>query len=165
MTHVSWTDDRVEQLEQLWREGLSASEIAASLGGVTRNAVLGKLHRLKLLGGRARTGLTSAKPRRPPKARRLQTVPRPPARRSAVRAPRPDLAAAMALSGTVGRLEQLGAHVCHWPIGDPADAGFSFCGRSAAGGPYCAAHATVAYRPIAASDRGDAKSATLRCVA
>jgi GcrA cell cycle regulator len=107
----------------------------------------------------------SAKPPRAPKPRRPKAAPPPPAARTAVRPHRADITAAVALPGTVPRLEQLGAHVCHWPIGDPADAGFSFCGRSAAGGPYCAAHATVAYRPIAASDRGDAKAATLRCVA
>ena len=57
---MNWTDERVEQLKKLWTEGLSASQIAAQLGGVSRNAVIGKVHRLKLSGrGRA----TSAAPR------------------------------------------------------------------------------------------------------
>ena len=43
---MAWTDDRVEVLKKLWAEGLSASQIAARLGGVTRNAVIGKVHRL-----------------------------------------------------------------------------------------------------------------------
>ncbi len=45
---MSWTDDRVEQLKSMWNEGKSASQIAKSLGGVTRNAVIGKVHRLGL---------------------------------------------------------------------------------------------------------------------
>src|SRR6202000_1913359 len=50
MTQLNWTDDRVEQLKNLWTEGLSASQIARALGGVTRNAVIGKVHRLGLAG-------------------------------------------------------------------------------------------------------------------
>ena len=50
MNQVNWSDDRVEQLKTLWTEGLSASQIARALGGVTRNAVIGKVHRLGLAG-------------------------------------------------------------------------------------------------------------------
>ena len=45
---MSWTDERVEKLKELWTEGMSASQIAKVLGGVTRNAVIGKVHRLGL---------------------------------------------------------------------------------------------------------------------
>lgn len=47
---MNWTDERVEKLKKLWAEGLSASQIAAQLGGVSRNAVIGKVHRLSLPG-------------------------------------------------------------------------------------------------------------------
>lgn len=57
---MSWTDERVEVLKKLWSDGLSASQIAAQLGGVSRNAVIGKVHRLKL-SGRGKT--TTAAPR------------------------------------------------------------------------------------------------------
>ncbi len=57
---MNWTDERVELLKKLWGEGLSASQIAAQLGGVSRNAVIGKVHRLKL-SGRGKT--TTAAPR------------------------------------------------------------------------------------------------------
>ena len=50
MNAMNWSDDRVEQLKTLWTEGLSASQIARALGGVTRNAVIGKVHRLGLAG-------------------------------------------------------------------------------------------------------------------
>ena len=56
---MSWTDERVELLKKLWTDGLSASQIAAELGGVTRNAVIGKVHRLGL-SGRTKTTLPSA---------------------------------------------------------------------------------------------------------
>ena len=46
---MTWTDERVEQLKKLWSDGLSASQIAAELGGITRNAVIGKVHRLGLV--------------------------------------------------------------------------------------------------------------------
>ena len=45
---MAWTDERIKQLRQLWSEGQSASKIAEKLGGVTRNAVIGKVHRLGL---------------------------------------------------------------------------------------------------------------------
>lgn len=47
---MGWTDERVELLKKLWADGLSASQIAAELGGITRNAVIGKVHRLGLSG-------------------------------------------------------------------------------------------------------------------
>src|SRR3569833_624665 len=61
MTVLTWSDDRVEQLKKLWESGLSASQIAAELGNVTRNAVIGKVHRLGL-SGRAKSP-SSAAPR------------------------------------------------------------------------------------------------------
>jgi len=60
---MSWTDERVELLKKLWMDGLSASQIAGELGeGVTRNAVIGKVHRLKL-SGRAKPATSSSRPR------------------------------------------------------------------------------------------------------
>src|ERR1700753_1247832 len=47
---MGWTDERVDLLKKLWLDGLSASQIAKQLGGVTRNAVIGKVHRLGLAG-------------------------------------------------------------------------------------------------------------------
>ena len=53
---MNWTDERVETLKKLWADGLSASQIAAELGGITRNAVIGKVHRLGLSGRAAFSG-------------------------------------------------------------------------------------------------------------
>ena len=62
---MSWTDERVELLKKLWADGLSASQIAGELGGITRNAVIGKVHRLGL-SGRAKSPSSAApRPRKP----------------------------------------------------------------------------------------------------
>src|SRR5258706_12598398 len=63
MTVLTWTDDRVEQLKKLWDSGLSASQIAAELGNVTRNAVIGKVHRLCLSGRPKSTRPPAPRPR------------------------------------------------------------------------------------------------------
>jgi GcrA cell cycle regulator len=68
---MNWTDERVELLRKLWSEGLSASQIAAKLGGVSRNAVIGKVHRLKLSG---RGKQTAAQPRAKKAAQATQSV-------------------------------------------------------------------------------------------
>ncbi|MFC4625779.1 GcrA family cell cycle regulator [Daeguia caeni] len=64
---MNWTDERVELLKKLWNEGLSASQIAAQLGGVSRNAVIGKVHRLKL-SGRGKTTTTA------PRSKKVNTA-------------------------------------------------------------------------------------------
>lgn len=137
------SDDRVDTLRALWTEGLSAAQIARQLGGVTRNAVIGKIHRLAL-GGRA----APSAPGRAPRA----AAPRSPRPARAVPAPRPRHSRAHASAtapegpGLVDDLAHLPAHACKWPIGDPKQPGFSFCGRSAEG-RYCAAHERVGVQP------------------
>jgi len=146
---MGWTDERVETLKKLWLDGLSASQIAKQLGGVTRNAVIGKVHRLGL-SGRA----TPSQPQRPtfktPRAPRPAIAASPAPRRS-IEASMPHPLPAPILApeepGTATVLT-LGAHMCKWPIGDPASDSFTFCGRrSDREGPYCTEHARVAYQP------------------
>src|SRR6187431_1062190 len=80
MTVLTWSDDRVEQLKKLWEAGLSASQIAAELGNVTRNAVIGKVHRLGL-SGRAKSPSSAApRPRKARPAQHMMRVTRPIAR-------------------------------------------------------------------------------------
>ena len=149
---MSWTDERVTLLRELWAQGLSASQIAVQLGGVTRNAVIGKAHRL---------GLES----RPSPIRGDGTGSR--RRNRAI-----DRALeAKALRGTMADEEIGGEKVvpdgstyrhertlppiarrggdvksCLWPIGDPGDDDFGFCeDDTAPGRPYCAKHCEVAY--------------------
>ena len=146
---TSWSEPRVTTLSKLWLDGLSASQIAKQLGGVTRNAVIGKVHRLGL-SGRGAPSAPGRSPRpsvpRVPRPRRPAPVRTPPPPTS--RPPRPLPPAAVAAPegpGLVADLALLGPHACKWPIGDPKRADFSFCGRQAQG-RYCAAHETAGVR-------------------
>src|SRR5262249_715808 len=133
---MSWTDERVELLKKLWTDGLSASQIAGELGGITRNAVIGKVHRLGL-SGRAKSPSSSTP--RPRKARAHSHV---------FRGPRPSMGGNGALAhaldydvepepefldniipiGQRRTLLELTEDTCRWPIGDPGSADFFFCG-------------------------------------
>jgi GcrA cell cycle regulator len=170
-TTVNWTDDRVEKLKRLWAEGLSASQIAGQLGGVSRNAVIGKVHRLNL-PGRAKSGGATAS--------RSQ-------KRVATPAPvRPQTFAPRAINRPVARtsggtalvkddveldpleiVESTGSNVvvpifrrvslirltertCKWPLGDPLKDDFCFCGNDSPDtSPYCTFHQKLAYQPSA----------------
>jgi GcrA cell cycle regulator len=138
----TWTDDRIETLTRLWRDGQSASQIARALGGVTRNAVIGKVHRLGLSGRAPPSRPGVRKPRGSPGGRRRlarRLVAKPPGL-----AAEPEPLAGLADVATVGR------NACRWPIGDPKAPSFALCGRAAVRGAYCAAHGARAYRPVAA---------------
>src|SRR6202158_5264405 len=161
MTVLTWTDDRVEQLKKLWEGGLSASQIAAELGNVTRNAVIGKVHRLGL--SRRAKSPSSAAPRQRKAARPAQhmmRVARPVSRGNTALAHafevelEPDPVAydnVVPMSQRLSLLE-LNEATCHWPIGDPSSAEFFFCGGQALNSlSYFAHHSRIAYQP--ASDR------------
>src|SRR3977135_3808189 len=84
---MSWTDERVELLKKLWSDGLSASQIAAELGGITRNAVIGKVHRLGL-SGRAKSPSSTAPRQRKARAHpHMMRVSRPTMRGNTALAP------------------------------------------------------------------------------
>src|SRR5262245_40202895 len=74
---MGWTDERVERLKKLWSDGLSASQIAAELGGITRNAVIGKVHRLGLSGRAKSPSLAAPRPRKTRTHTHMLRVPRP----------------------------------------------------------------------------------------
>ncbi|MCG7394770.1 GcrA family cell cycle regulator [Microvirga sp. ACRRW] len=161
---ATWTDERVELLKKLWTDGLSASQIAAELGNVTRNAVIGKVHRLGL-SGRAKDVKATPSAPRARKATRAPSAPAPiapQAHNNVVLAPIPlqpvreqpvmvaeedDLAIPMSERVTIMDLRE---SMCRWPMGDPTKPEFRFCGaRSITGLPYCTHHARIAYQPVA----------------
>jgi GcrA cell cycle regulator len=152
---MSWTDERVETLKKLWGEGLSASQIAAELGGITRNAVIGKVHRLGL-SGRAKSP-TSAAPRpRKPRSQHVLRVSRPAMRGNTALAQafeyevedEPQLTENVIPLGQRRTLLELNEGTCRWPIGDPGASDFYFCGGQAlTAGPYCVYHSRMAYQP------------------
>ena len=159
---MGWTDERVETLKKLWQDGLSASQIAKQLGGVTRNAVIGKVHRLGLSGRAAPSQPTRPlyKPARPPRPA-VSSAPHSAPERTvqhqpSLRSTAPVLARPVISQPIVPYIEEpgtatvltLGAKMCKWPIGDPSSVNFSFCGRrSDDGTPYCVEHGRVAYQP------------------
>lgn len=115
---MAWTDQRVEMLKKFWLQGFSASQIAKKLGGVTRNAVIGKAHRMGL------TGRLSPIKRQEVKTsiEIFQTDLKPLADTQAIKKP------------------------CMWPVGDPKQSDFHFCGHdSEVGRPYCTEHCVIAY--------------------
>jgi GcrA cell cycle regulator len=137
---MGWTEERVEQLRTLWTEGLSASQIARVLGGVTRNAVIGKVHRLGL-AGRASPS-RSERPRMPstPKVQ-VRTAPPTPT-------PVVEEDPVILDDGSFATVLTINDRMCRWPIGDPSQNEFHFCGRNPKNGsPYCEAHARKAYQP------------------
>jgi GcrA cell cycle regulator len=154
---MSWTDERVETLKKLWSEGLSASHIAAELGGVTRNAVIGKVHRLGL-AGRAKSPTSAAPRARKPRAHgHVLRVSRPSVRGNTALAhafeleveAEPELVDNVIPMGQRRTLLELTEATCHWPIGDPGQPDFFFCGgQTVSGLPYCAYHSRVAYQPV-----------------
>lgn len=161
-----WTDERISLLRALWADGYSASQIAVELGGITRNAVIGKVHRLHITerdkqpkhtsrsqGQKVRQERSRQERSRQEKARDKRYLT--PAERKAQREERRATAertAAVLASEDAPRLTaeeraravtllQLNDHTCRWPLGNPASPGFLFCGAEPIHErPYCAAH-------------------------
>lgn len=176
---MTWTDEAIAQLKALWADGMTASKIAATLRGVTRNAVLGKLHRL----GLARQSF------RPRPQRKVSAPPRAAVRVETARAKARKPAALMAkmeyrppqfARGTMATIEaeasarplpqanplmrtfmQLQDGECRYPYGE--DAPFLFCAQPVEEGkPYCAAHCAVCFTPVGAPPQpvGDGRMRT-----
>lgn len=149
-----WTDDRIETLTKLWADGLSAAQIASKLGGLTRNAVIGKIHRLKLpkrSQDAARAALAYKAPRRaprvakPPQVRVIanrHTLDAPPPRPPLVEIPADRFEALP--STTPRHWEDRKSGECSWPIGDE---GLNCCAPVRAFG-WCAAHVAVGRKPV-----------------
>jgi GcrA cell cycle regulator len=173
---MAWTDDRIALLEKMWTEGQSAAEIAKALGeGTTRNAVIGKAHRMGLSGRpspikKATTGAkkstaktTKAKAATKATAKGIkaagvtaknkakETVPvkEKLAIKKLSKAPAPikPTPRKVVKDGEYSNILDLTDRVCKWPIGDPRDEDFHFCiGPSSPGTPYCDEHTAMAYQ-------------------
>ena len=173
---MSWTDERVEQLKKMWLDGLSASQIASELGdGISRNAVIGKVHRLGL-SGRVKSPAPPRPPTRQEPWRGRRDAPAAPvvhgnlavaveARPAPAPAPRPvprrDVV--VPISERVGIMD-LRESMCRWPLGDPASPDFRYCGAKMqiGVGPYCTYHARIAYQPAMDRRRDREKRAAAR---
>ena len=156
---VSWTNERVAQLETLWAEGLTSTQIANHLGGITRNSVIGKVHRLKL-GSRSplkpkparmyhRNAGASRSIATPRETKARQKFAGNPVVRELFKTqtfvPTPELVIPLKERKHLLQLEDSN---CKWPIGDPHHADFHFCGRHRILAlPYCEYHARKAFQP------------------
>ncbi len=154
---VEWTDAQIMRLKELWAKGFSHSQVAAELDcGFTRSAIAGKIMRLKLPPRDKR------RPTPRPRAVALKASPLP--RRNQTNSLAEKIAIAEAEPGLPERLKgekpdgtgiQIGgltALNCHFPLGDPLEPDFEFCGRSALEGfPYCSRHCRISF--VSASDR------------
>ncbi|MEL0091132.1 MAG: GcrA family cell cycle regulator [Rhodospirillales bacterium] len=147
---MSWTPDRIKELEKLWAEGLSTAEIGRRLG-VSKNAVVGKAHRLSLPGRQSpidrkrRTTARRVTPRaKPDSAPRKPTVSAEQKPLATEKSPHPP--------PTLAKSHNHKGPSCQWPFGDPKLPGFHFCGApSEPGKPYCSQHCAIAYNRVSAS--------------
>ena len=138
---MSWTDEKVEKLKELWGKGHTPSQIAELLGDTTRNAVIGKAHRLNLQA-RAPSKQTSSNKQNPKQSKRTnQTM----SRKSKFKS---ILLDKNFESEKPTSLEGLTDHTCRWPIGHPDQESFYFCGRKPIEDfPYCKLHVLYAFQP------------------
>ena len=140
---MSWTDKKEEKLRELWTQGHSGSEIANILGNTTRNAVIGKAHRLKL-EARAVSKRTE---------RKINVEKNNVQENKNSKLGRKAKFKALLLDKNFEeenpkKLEELTDSTCRWPIGHPFEEKFYFCGRTSMEKfPYCKLHLLYAYQP------------------
>ena len=137
---MSWTDEKVSKLKELWGKGNTASQIAEILGGVSRNAVIGKAHRLNLSGkiiakkGSLKKNNDKLKSLNLRKARRGKFKSLVIEKDFEPENPK--------------QLEELDDNTCKWPIGHPNEKNFYFCGRTSLKDfSYCKLHLLYAFQP------------------
>jgi GcrA cell cycle regulator len=170
---MSWTEQQIQALKKMWGNGYSASDIAKALGGgLTRNAVIGKAHRLKLSAGQnlarqpvrisSEAGGSVLPSMVKAGKKRAMLRPLPP-----VQAPGGNTAARPTVREVLKNLENIkrtegiavtkaGERHCRWPIGDPRSPDFRFCGAPCYEGlPYCVDHARVAYQTVSRRSRAN----------
>ena len=140
---MSWTSEKVEKLKELWSKGHTASQIAELLGDTTRNAVIGKAHRLNLEARAPSKQSTTPKSKDPKQQTRRSSAPM--SRKAKFQS---ILLDKNFEAENPKSLEELTEETCKWPIGHPNEEKFYFCGRSSLKDfSYCKLHLLYAYQP------------------
>jgi len=140
---MSWTDEKVNKLKELWTKGHTASQIAEILGETTRNAVIGKAHRLDLEArAPSKQGANFSSKQ---DVKQVKKIAQPVSRKSKFQSILLDKSFEAEKPTT---LENLTEKTCKWPVGHPDEENFYFCGRSPEGEfPYCKLHVLYAFQP------------------
>ncbi len=140
---MSWTDEKVSKLKELWGKGNTASQIAEIIGGISRNAVIGKAHRLNLSAKiKTRTATSSKNFEKSLGKNNIQP-----------KRGRRGIFRSLIIEKDFEpenpkQLEELDENSCKWPIGHPDEKNFYFCGRSSLKDfSYCRLHLLYAYQP------------------
>ena len=140
---MSWNDEKVEKLKELWGKGSTASQIAQIIGGISRNAVIGKAHRLNL-SSKIKARSTSSN-------QNFQNSEE--ENNSRQKKGRKSKFQSLIIEKDFEpenpkKLEELDESSCKWPIGHPEEESFYFCGRSSLNDfSYCKLHLLYAYQP------------------
>ena len=151
---MAWTEEMVEGLKQMWKQGLTTNEIAKNLG-VSKNSIVGKVHRLNL------TARPSPIKKKEDVVQKVTPVETPVVEEPVEEVtPQKETKASVEVkkiniekipaSDACLKLTELDNHTCRWPIGDPREDNFCFCGKKVrVGQTYCEEHSALAYvKPI-----------------
>ena len=140
---MSWTEEKVAKLKELWGKGNTASQIAEIIGGISRNAVIGKAHRLNLSAKiKTRTATSNQNFDTSLDVKNIKS-----------RKGRKSKFKSLIIEKNFEpenpkQLEELDENFCKWPIGHPNEKSFYFCGRSSLKDfSYCKLHLLYAYQP------------------
>ena len=143
---MAWTEQMVEDLKKMWHEGLTTGEIGKRLG-VSKNSIVGKVHRLQLSGRpspikkKDEISEEKAAPAKPAKEEKAAPV-----KAKEEKRPEPAKEEKFEPVAKIPSLTDLDNHPCRWPVGDPKDENFHFCGKKVKSGQtYCEEHANIAY--------------------
>ncbi|MDA9150486.1 GcrA family cell cycle regulator [Candidatus Pelagibacter sp.] len=140
---MSWTEEKVSKLKELWGKGNTASQIAEIIGGISRNAVIGKAHRLNLSAKIKTRTATSSK-----NFDSNVEVNNPQLKRGRKSRFKSLIIEKDFEPENPKQLEELDENSCKWPIGHPDEKNFYFCGRSSLKDfSYCKLHLLYAYQP------------------
>ena len=150
---MSWTDEKVAKLKELWGKGSTASQIAEIIGGISRNAVIGKAHRLNLSAKIKTRAATSNQ-----NFDNLQEEKNIKNGRGRKNKFKSLIIEKDFEPENPKQLEELNENSCKWPIGHPDEKSFYFCGRSSLKDfSYCKLHLLYAYQPKGKKDEASDK--------